>query len=246
MRLLVTRPRADADALAGALRGVGVEPVLAAVMTIEPEPGVAVDLAGVQALLFTSANGVRAFIRQIGAGQADTRDLPVLAVGDATARAAAEAGFAYIESAGGDVQDLTALAARRLDAKAGALLHPAGRDVAGPLKMALEAQGFEVRRQTYYRAAVVRTLPDAARRALLDGALDGVLLFSPRTAQAFAILVDDAGLTDALGELYAYCLSAAVAEVIKDVRWKDVRIAVEPTQAALLARIASDMPAASP
>ena len=238
MRLLVTRPNEDADALAHALGQIGAVPVLAPVMTIEPQAGVSVDLGGVQALLFTSANGVRAF-----ASQSPTRDLPVLAVGDATARAAAQAGFTNIESAGGDTDDLADLAARRLDAKAGALLHPAGRDVAGPLKQDLEARGFEVRRQTFYRAHFVRTLPEDARRAIVDHELDGVLFFSPRTAQSFVTLVAEAGLSGALGNLYAYCLSAAVAEVARGVQWKDVRIAAEPTQAALLERIAADMSA---
>lgn len=236
MRLLVTRPREDADALATALRELGAEPVLAPVMTIEPVPDIQVDLAGVQALLFTSANGVRAF-----AARSEARDLPVLAVGDATARAAAEAGFAEIEIAGGDVRDLAALAARTLDADKGALLHPAGRDVAGPLKRVLEAHGFTVRRETFYRAVLARTLPDAAHRALAARAIDGVLFFSPRTAQSFVTLAREAALTDALQQSYAYCLSAAVAEIAQDVQWKDVRVAARPTQAALLDLIVADM-----
>jgi uroporphyrinogen-III synthase len=235
MRLLVTRPREDADALAAALREIGAEPVLAPVMTIELEPAIHTDLTRVQALLFTSANGVRAF-----AATSDTRALPVFAVGDATARAAAEAGFASIESAGGDTQDLAALVARALDPQSGALLHPAGRDVAGPLKQALEAQGFEVRRETYYRATFARTLPAEAQHAISARNFDGVLFFSPRTAQSFVTLVRDAALTDALSDSYAYCLSAAVAEIARDVQWKDVRVAAEPTQAALLDLIAAD------
>jgi uroporphyrinogen-III synthase len=236
MRLLVTRPREDAEALAAALRDLGAEPVLAPVMTIEPEPDIRVDLAGVQALLFTSANGVRAF-----AAASAARDLPVLAVGDATARAAVEAGFAKIESAGGDTDDLADLAARKLDQRAGALLHPAGRDVAGPLKEELEARGFEVRRVTYYRAAFARTLPDEARRAINDRKIDGVLFFSRRTAQSFVTLLRDATLTDTLQDSYAYCLSPAVAKIARDVQWKAVRVAPAPTQAALLDLIAADM-----
>lgn len=236
MRLLVTRPREDADALADALRAIGAEPVLAPVMTIEPAPDIRVDLDGVQGLLFTSANGVRAF-----AAKSTARDLPVFAVGDATARAASASGFAQIESAGGDTHDLAALVARTLDPKAGALLHPAGRDVAGPLKDDLEARRFTVRRETYYRAEFARTLPDEAQRALRDGTVDGVLFFSPRTARSFVTLVRDAGLGDALEQSYAYCLSAAVAEIAQDVQWRGVRIAAKPTQAKLLDLIAADL-----
>jgi len=236
MRLLVTRPREDADALAAALREIGAEPVLTPLLTIEPAPDMRVDLDGVQAILFTSANGVRVF-----AAKSDARNLPVFAVGDATARAAAETGFKAIESAGGDTHDLAALVASTLDPKAGALLHPAGRDVAGPLKQDLEAREFSVRRETYYRATVARTLPDEARRAIGEQSIDGVLLFSPRTAQTFVSLVREAALSRALENSYAYCLSAAVAEIARDVQWKNVRIAAEPTQAALLDLIAADL-----
>ena len=55
-----------------------------------------------------AANGARALARAT-----QRRDLPVLAVGDATARAAREAGFESVTSAGGDVGDLAPLAAAR-------------------------------------------------------------------------------------------------------------------------------------
>jgi len=235
MRLLVTRPREDAEPLAEALRAIGVEPVLAPLMTIEPVQGAKADLTGVQALLFTSANGVRAFARLSA-----ERALPVLAVGDATARVAAATGFTGIESAGGDASDLAALAERRLDPTAGALFHAAGRDVAGPMKTALEARGFDVRRKALYRAEPVRTFPVAADE-LRQKRIDGALLFSPRTAKSFVSLAESAGLVATMSNLYAYCLSVAVAERIAHVQWRNVRVASEPTQAALLECIAADL-----
>ena len=87
-RVMLTRPREDAHTLAEALAERGIVPVLEPLMTIEHIAGPALDLDGVQALLVTSANGVRAF-----ANRDPRRHPPVVAVGDATARAAAEAGF---------------------------------------------------------------------------------------------------------------------------------------------------------
>src|SRR5690348_13331331 len=101
---LVTRPEADAQALAEALAARGVEPVIEPLLQIGFREGAAPDLAGAQALLFTSANGARAC-----AAASPRRDLPVLAVGDATARAARELGYVRVESAGGDVEDLARL-----------------------------------------------------------------------------------------------------------------------------------------
>jgi len=229
MRVLITRPREDAETLAASLRAEGVESVIAPLLAIRPIVDVPLDLAGVQALLFTSANGVRAFARRTGA-----RDLPAFAVGDATARAARAAGFARVESAAGAVDDLAALVRARLDPARGALLHAAGADVAGDLAGSLVAAGFDVRRVVLYRAAKARQLPAAAARALAEGTLDAVLFFSPRSAATFVTLARKAGVEPALARLDALCLSEAVAAVVRGVAWRTVAVAARPDQPALL------------
>src|SRR5260221_9650064 len=82
MKAIVTRPRDDAATLVGALADRGVDALLAPMLTILPVPQatrhLAERLAGAQAVLFTSANGVRAF-----AAASPRRQLPVLAVRDA-------------------------------------------------------------------------------------------------------------------------------------------------------------------
>src|SRR6266853_4751178 len=118
MRALVTRPRAEAASLADALgeRGIAaiIEPLLDIHYRAEPAP----DLAGVQAVLCTSANGVRALARLT-----DERRVPLVAVGEASAARARDEGFCCVESAGGTVDDLIRLAAARLRPEAGRLLH---------------------------------------------------------------------------------------------------------------------------
>ena len=83
MRVLVTRPKDDAAPLMTELKARGIDAVLAPLLTINFFDGSLLDLSGVQALLMSSANGVRAF-----AGRSGNRALPLVAVGDATARVA--------------------------------------------------------------------------------------------------------------------------------------------------------------
>ena len=64
MRLLVTRPEADAAALAGILAGRGHEPIMAPVMSIRFLDQAAIPSRAWQALLVTSANGARALARR--------------------------------------------------------------------------------------------------------------------------------------------------------------------------------------
>lgn len=240
-RVLVTRPEPDAAAFAAALAKIGVEAVVAPLLEIEFVSGVAPDLGGVQALLFTSANGVRAFAASTAtadAENADARALPVFAVGDATARAAIEAGFGRVETAGGDVDDLARLVASRILPGDGALLHVAGSAVAGDLGGALTDAGFTVRRAVLYTARKVRELPAGAVDAIADGGLHGVALFSPRTGAAFRELVTRAGLAGKCTTMTAYCLSAAVADAVAGMEsglaWREIAVAARPDIAALL------------
>jgi uroporphyrinogen-III synthase len=229
MRVLVTRPDADAEPLVEALQGLGFQVLSEPLLAVEPIVAARIDLDGVQALLFTSANGVRAF-----AELSPERGLPVFAVGDATARAAEGAGFTRTESAGGTVEDLAALAVGRLDPAAGALFHGAASQVAGDLKGLLEAAGFAVRRAVLYRTRPAERLSSRTRQAIAQGGLDAVLFFSPRTADTFVRLSADAGLSSAFASCHAVCLSQAVATRLEALTWRDVHLAARPDQDHLL------------
>lgn len=235
MRILVTRPEDDATALVRLLGERGIDAVIEPLLVIEHVAGAALDLEGVQALLMTSANGARAC-----AAATKRRDLAVFAVGDATARAATEAGFRTIESAAGDVGALADLVRERLDPGAGGLVHVAASTVAGDLGGALRASGFAYRREILYRARQATAFSQATRSALRDQALDGALFFSPRTAQTFVSLVRDGRLCECCEVMVALCLSAAVADELAALPWRAVRIARRPDQGSLVALVDED------
>ena len=230
MRVINTRPHPDAAALTEVLAGLGHEVIAAPLLEIrfEDRPR-SLDLRGVQAVMATSANGVRAL-----AVATEARDVALFAVGDATARAAAELGFARVTSAGADVEALSAAVTAALDPEAGELLHAAGTRVAGDLAGALARTGFATRRVALYEARAVDILPVGAEAALRSGNVDAVVFFSPRTAETFVRLVRDAGLAQACQMVNAYCLSRAVAGEISALQWRGVGIAERPEQESLL------------
>ena len=157
LRVLVTRPREDAESLIAALAIRAIEALVEPLMEIHWQALEALNLAGVQAVLCTSANGVRALARASG-----ERRAPLLAVGDATAARARAEGFDRVESAGGDVRDLARLATARLRPENGPLLHVAGNVVAGDLAGLLCARGFAVERRVLYEARAAAALSTAA------------------------------------------------------------------------------------
>ena len=121
MRVLVTRPLEDGQAIAGRLAALGHQTLLAPLLTTRFFDGPEPDLADVQAILATSANGVRAFVRR-----SIRRDVPLFAVGPQTAEEARNAGFADVRDADGDARTLAAAAARWAAPDKGTLLHVAG------------------------------------------------------------------------------------------------------------------------
>ena len=59
MKVLVTRPEADAAPIAAELAARGHTVMIEPLLTIVPKPDAVVDLSDVQALALTSANGAR-------------------------------------------------------------------------------------------------------------------------------------------------------------------------------------------
>lgn len=236
MKALVTRPREDAAGLTAALIARGVEPLLEPLLAVELAPDaqtmLAAALPDAQAALFTSANGVRAFARL-----SPRRDLPAFAVGDATARAAQAAGFARVESAGGDVHRLAALAARCLDPAAGALIHAAASAVAGDLAGDLARAGFTVRRLQLYEAVAATRLTAESRDAIAAGAVGCAIFFSPRTAATFVTLAYAAGIEGRAASIAAVVLSPAVAAAFGPLQWRRIEVAAAPNELALLAAL---------
>ncbi|MEN3974884.1 uroporphyrinogen-III synthase [Emcibacter sp. SYSU 3D8] len=228
-RILVTRPEEDAASFADILTGLGHQVQIEPLLSVRLRTDASLDTAGAQALLFTSANGVRAAARLT-----EERGLPALCVGDATARAAHEAGFDRIESAAGDVHDLAELVRGKCRPEAGPLVHVAGTISAGDLAGELTASGFEVRRAVVYETEAALRLSGEARAALADRRIDAVTLFSPRTARTFARIVQEAGLAHRLGTVDLLCLSAAVAETLDALPRRRLLVAAEPTQNALI------------
>jgi uroporphyrinogen-III synthase len=237
MRLLVTRPRDDAEAFANILRARGHEAVVAPVMEVHFIPGPLLPCEGVQAVLATSANGIRAL-----AGRTKRRDLTVYAVGPQTSEAARIEGFAGVIDSHGDAAHLVEKVAREADSKNGVLLHAAGAETAGRVRQALTAHGFSVETVVLYEALPVSQLPEVAQRSLLDGSLDGVLVFSPRSAKIFSALVREANLDEQCAQLVAFCISAATAEALTPLTFARLAVAGEPNQDAILDLIPAPEP----
>jgi len=212
MRLILTRPEADLTPLATKLKArhhTCIEsPLLAIVMRL----GEAIPEGAFQAIALTSANAVA----HPGLGPAPTplASLKVFAVGMQSAKAARQAGYNDVRAEGGNIEGLARAIMRDCDPKDGAILYPSGAETAGDLRATLETQGFTVERVILYDAIAAETLTPRAITALKAGLVDGVLLYSPRSARIWSKLVAESGLEDAARRIAHFCLSPNVAAAL--------------------------------
>ncbi len=236
MRVWITRAEPGAGETAKRLIALGHEPVVAPLLIVKRLIDVSPDLTGVGALAFTSANAVRAF-----ADLSDQRDLPVFAVGGATATAARQAGFADIQAGPSDVAALAAEIIDRRNTFQGGVLHPSAAEPAGDLAGALEAAGVAVRSLALYQTVAA----DAPAPALLErlAGVDAVLLHSPKAARALAGLV-----TPPLDLSHAHLLglSPACLAPLADLPAAGRLSAAAPNEPELLALLETLEPAARP
>lgn len=229
MRIAVTRPKADAERTASALRQRGHEVLVAPLMRVEP---IAADLSGQwSAVVVTSANAPAAVADN--PAFAALLQLKLFAVGERSANAARRAGFNDVESAGGDVRDLVRLIAERHAGPTAPLLYLAGEDRAADLIGELAIHGIKAELRVVYRA-VTAPFPDELVEALTANEIDTVLHYSRRSADNYVAGATTAGIIDAAMKPRHVCLAEAVAAPLVRAGATRVAIALRPDEPALL------------
>ena len=228
MRLLVTRPQPECRKTAERIRALGGEAVEAPMLESRVTAPVRFDLTGVTGLAVTSgrAAGILKDHRQIS----DMKHLPVFAVGRRTAEAMTSAGFENVVTADGDVHALAGLIAA--GQPEGHLLYPCARDRAGDLEGDLAARGLRCDPVIVYETDPVAHIPAAVLDGLRDGAVDGALIYSRRSAEAFLKALEMAHSTGLLKKIRIFAISPQAGEPLAD--YTCVETAAHPSEDALL------------
>jgi len=210
--ILMTRPAPDGATTAAELRGTtGLSVIEAPLLEIRPV-GELPPMAGFTGLIFTSRNGVRAYVALGGPG------LPAICVGPATTELAQSHGFAA-QDAGGDadalVQHIIAMGPQ------GALLHVRGQNARGDVAKRLGQAGQPCDEVVLYDQALL-DLSDQAKSALSGTAPVIVPLYSPRTASQFSAQCPEGA------QPHIVAISQAAALAVKALRAKSIRISETP------------------
>lgn len=212
-RVVVLRPEPGATETIKRAGERGLGAIAIPLFAVEPLEWQAPAAGGFDAILLTSANGIRAGGEQLG----NLRGLPVHAVGAATAEAAREAGFDIASTGDSGVERL--LGSVEPDLR---LLHLCGEDRVSTADA----------RQAITALPVYRSRPVEPPPSLADAAGAVILLHSPRAAERLAELAGAQGLDKARCRLAA--ISAAAADAAGS-GWERVEATERPTDDALLA-----------
>lgn len=226
--VLITRPDPDGAALAAVLAARGWRPVACPLLRFVPL-SVPIDATGAAALVFTSANAVRA-----APSDAALRALPVWAVGEATAQAARAAGFRTVRAGPSDAAALAAAILADPPPPGARLLHLRGRHGTAGLAQALATGGLRLTEFPIYRMDAAEALPSEAVQALSARSLCAVPVYSPRTGRVLTALT--LGRFD-LGGVTAVAISPAAAAPLAGAGFAAVRTAAKPDGKAMLAEL---------
>lgn len=234
MRVVVTRPENSARRTAGRLQSLGHEPVLLPLTKAVHHPDVA-DRALKQphaALAITSAEAAQV-LALLGEKLTPHLGETVYAVGDVTAKAAAESGFRHIRTGPGTGTELAELVASDAPQFAAPLLYLAGKPRSPKFEEGLRARNLPSTTAEIYEMTPVAHDDGAIRDAIIDPPADAVLLYSRESARLFSALV--APHVPALAAMRILCLSANVAEAVPQDFHRNIKIAGHPDEDGLFA-----------
>lgn len=236
--ILVTRPQPVADEFAEKLRREGFQTYIAPLMEYVEVKGALGDLSVYQACVFTSAQAVQVFCKKT-----DDRHLPALVVGEATARAARQAGFAQVYSAEGDASTMIALIGDRVKSMSlKKVIHPCSDDTPNDIAKAVTRLGVKMVMKVIYKANFITEFPDDVMQALRRNGIDTITLFSARSAANFVKILCRKEWRGVSAKLNVVCISKRVADKLKPLPWHTVSVAAQPHTEAMLETLKHNYP----
>jgi hydroxymethylbilane synthase len=225
-RVIITRARHQADALARALENFGAEVVVCPTIEIrEPESWEGLDralanLRDYQWLAFTSVNGVDYFLKRLdalGRGRAELTQLKVCAVGRKTAeRLKAERIQIDLVPARFTAEALVEAFIKRFGVgqrlRGARMLLPAARTTRGVVRPALARVGVDVDVVEAYQNVVPEATSAAVQSLISSSRADYVIFTSPSTVNNLALLLETDSLAEPLNKTRVACIGPVTAE----------------------------------
>ena len=222
--VLTTRSVGDAGSDIAFLKERGIETLAAPMLEMKRLNAKLPDAGGFGAVVLTSRNaasmpGLDAF-----------HDLDCYCVGDATARAATDAGFTNVQIGPGDAEGLVSFIEGD---NTGRVLWASGTDTAVDLKRELAPSGIDVEQVSAYRMVPAGDFPTDVEGRIKGGDVGIVLVYSARAGGRFRDLLDQKGLASHREQMELVAISPRVAGLCGD-GWHTITHAERPDRPAMM------------
>jgi len=227
---LMTRPVEEARKSGAKLEDMGHRVVYAPMIKVEQVSFEIPD--DTRSLIITSKNGARFGLMNIG-----NKGRPIFAVGEQTAAEARALGFTNVTVGPGTARQLVPLLLECGVSQKREYSHLCGNHISYDIADVLRNEGLDAENTVTYQTRSSAVFSPAVQEEIEQGTIDGVLLYSPRTATIFEEAVSEHGLHEWLSTVDAYCLSNRVADTLLS-PWKTISNAVLPTEKALFSLLA--------
>jgi uroporphyrinogen-III synthase len=218
VKVLITRPIAEAQTLAEQLAGMGYAPIIAPLLEIHLKPNINFkELEQYEALIISSKNAIKAIVN------ADKK-LKLLIIGQQTTEFAKSLGFINSIYIGKNISQLKKTIKVEQN-----LLYLSGTDITDDLS------DLNVKRKIVYQAKAI--VSDSLLKFIKLKQLKICLFFSTRTAQVFIDFINKNRLKSYCQDIIVLALSDKISYSFKELEFKACYSASEPTLQKLLASL---------
>ncbi len=219
MTVLLTRPQADNALMGAEFARRKIKTMSAPLLHISFTLPLDIDFSAYQACIITSQHSVPSLVHA-------PKSLPLLAVGDMTAKKARALGFVDVQSARGDSADLVKFALNMCLDKSIPLLYPSGVYIKPVIETSL--CDYIIHKHEVYEALPVTEWPDRTVAAIRCGHITWICIFSERSAHVFSDLVRNAALEQYLEGIGFFSFSKNITDILRFFLWRASYTCLEP------------------
>ena len=228
--LLVTRPKKESEKVKEYLSKLGFNIYIEPMFSIKYLT-TKINVENFDFIISTSQHSIIALSKTT-----KNRDKTIITVGNNTMQIAENLGFTSTKSLNGNVNDMISYLKNYNGSN---VLYIRGKDITCNLKKILVNNIKNFQEVILYRTVDRKRFSNSCYNLLLQDKIDGILFYSPRTADIFIELIKKHNIEEKTKNITIYVMSNKIAEIAKKVSWKNIKITNKPTNQSLMSLISS-------
>lgn len=229
---LLTRPQPDAESTAAKLSRLGIDSFIEPLLEISFNH-ISHLPNNITAIIVTSGNALAALDKN----NLVPKDFPIITVGINSAEKALSYGFSNIKHASGDAVSLCAFIKEQYQPEENNFLYLHGDIITADISAILQSSGFKCSSLEIYKANAKNNLSEKCLKLFEAGEFSLIPIYSQRTGQILAALLQKYGFTDKMTKTLLFCISEKVAKPLENIKFAEIIIAKKPDGDSLIEAI---------